>query len=243
MLYSSDPALQQQDGTESLLEALDGFYYAFEIGEIRSIIVYDCSSCLIIIPLYLGNWGEVEGWLFALGSCEKIGCAELVDQLKMQVEKLKKNDISEKLTIEIHRTKLRRAFDFPKILGIEFEKFGTTVVMLDGINGFVMQTYGEAPWGITTRRSGRKYPEPLYQLDEDLTIEIEGLAIGVPSYEPTTMETEIQDILDSERKPEPGTKPKYAESNNLLKIILVYSVFMALTIILLDVTSLSTSVY
>lgn len=113
LLYSSDPTLQQQDATESLFETLDGFYYAFEIEEIRSIIVYDSSSCLIITPLYLGNWGEVEGWLFAFGSCEKIGCAGIVNQLRIKVEELKKKDISEELTIERHEIKLRRAFDFP----------------------------------------------------------------------------------------------------------------------------------
>ena len=68
LLYSSDPTFQQQEGTESLFEVLDGFYYAFEIAEIRSIVIYDYLNCLVIIPLYLGNWGEVEGWLFALGS-------------------------------------------------------------------------------------------------------------------------------------------------------------------------------
>ena len=58
LLYSSDPELQQQDGTESLFEALDGFYYAFEIEEINSIIVYDSSNCLIISM----NPGEYASW-------------------------------------------------------------------------------------------------------------------------------------------------------------------------------------
>ena len=141
LLYSSDPELQQQDGTESLFEALDGFYYAFEIEEINSIIVYDSSNCLIIIPLYLGDWGIVEGWLFVLGSREKIDCKDLVDQLKIQVEKLQKKDISAELKIERHENKLRRAFEFPNILGREFEFDVDTKVVIDGQKGFIMQTY------------------------------------------------------------------------------------------------------
>ncbi len=243
-LYSSDPSMHQQEGTESLFEVLDGFYYAFEIEEIRAIMVYNHMNCLIITPMYLGNWGEVEGWMFAFGCCEQVKCSEMALQLRLDVEKIKRENISENLTIKRHEVKFQRAVDFPKILGREFEENGDSVVLLDGSKGFVMQTYGEAPWGITTRRSGRKYPEPLHQLDEDLTMKIHELGIGVPPYEPASldepfpMETEILETLDSEREPIAGTGPDYTESNKILKILLVYSAFMALTIILLDVTSL-----
>jgi hypothetical protein len=230
LLYSSDPTLQQQDGTESLFDTLDGFYYAFEIEEICSITVYDNSNCLFIVPLYLGNWGEVEGWLFALGSCEEIGCAGIADQFIIQLEKLKKKDISEELTIERHKKKLRNAFDLPKILGREFDRLENCTVMLDGIKGFVLQTYGDTPWGIVTKKSGREYPEPFSQLYHNLVLEIDELAIGVP--------TSDQDTMESDRELESMLITKYPESNRLLSILLLYSLFMGVVLRIVDTNSL-----
>ncbi|MHA1851736.1 MAG: hypothetical protein ACTSW8_10865, partial [Candidatus Thorarchaeota archaeon] len=94
---SSDSSIHQQKGTEYLFEVLDGFQYAFEIGVIRAIMVYDFSSCLIIKPMCLDDWEVVDGWIFAHGRSSELKSSEIAKQLWIQVEKRTKEDISTKL--------------------------------------------------------------------------------------------------------------------------------------------------
>jgi len=155
-----------------LFEVLDGFQYAFEIGVIRAIMVYDLSSCLIIKPMCLDDWEVVDGWIFAHGKNSEQKCIEIAKQLWIQVEKRTKEDISSILKIERHQLKLQRIFELPKIIGTEFELIGNTSAILDGNKGFVLQNRGEPAWGITTTKSRRKYPDLFMQLELlDMTIQ------------------------------------------------------------------------
>lgn len=179
-ICSSDSSIHQQQGTKYLFEVLDGFQYAFEIGVIRAIMVYDYSNCLIIKPMCLEDWRIVDGWIFAHGSSSELKGIELAKQIWIHVEKHTKEDISSKLKIEKHQLKLRRVFELPKILGPEFELVENASAILDGIEGFVLQNRGEPPWGITTTKSGRKYPDLFWQLEQlDMTIQDSRNAIYV----------------------------------------------------------------
>ena len=215
--YSSDPTIGQPENVERLFQVLNEFAYDFVVGVPITIMVHDSTSCLILKPLYMGEWGEVEGWYLALGSCSEMKCEDLSENLRDQAEQQMKQESSEKLETDDNRTRLRMAFDLPQIVGKELEKNDDTAVTIDGEKGIVVQRYGWSPWGISTK-SDRHLPPLLRGLDMlDMLLQ-----------------TETRGILELDYHQKHKPWSEYTRSKKLLEIILAYNIPMTVIVLLVN---------
>ncbi len=210
LLYSTDEFMTKQKDTVSLFEALDAIVYAFVIGVPRTIIVNDNERCLIIKPIFVEDYGVVEAWLFALGDCRTLSCDWISKELVKQCKNNMKKDISATLENESMKSILRRSFDFPKILGHEFNLENGSMIILDGDDGIIALSHGGLPWGIETR-GGRLYPDVIMGLEElDMKIQMD-TPNGV--FIPPKPEYVWVQVKESD----------YSKSNRLLLLVLAYS--------------------
>jgi len=210
-LYSSDPSIHQEEYEAQLFGVLLDFTYNFVVGVLLSIILHDNSHCLLLKPIYMGEWGEVEGWYLALGSCLELKCEELSRNLREHVERNVRHDISTMSTMDTEHNKLRLklAFNFPKIIGKEFEKDEDTVLAIEGDYGVVIQRYDCQPLGVSIP-TFKDFPPILQRLD-DLDDFLQYKTWG---------------IMEPDPRPLAGKKPTFVRSNRLLKILLAYSFVM-----------------
>jgi len=204
--YSSDPAIQQEEYEKPFFAVLLDIVYNFVVGVPISIILHDWSNCFILKPIYFGQWGEVEGWYLALGSCSKMNCKEMVSNLRDHVERNVSSDISHTLGTESNKLRLELAFDLPKIIGREFEKDADSSLAIDGDYGVVVQRYNGQPQGVSVQ-TFKAFP-PILQGLEDMDQYLQS--------------SEAWGILEPDPRPHGGKKPTYYRSNGILMFLLVY---------------------
>jgi hypothetical protein len=204
--YSSDPSILQKDYEKPFFTVLLDIVNNFVVGVPFSIILYDWATCLILKPIYMGTWGEVEGWYLALGSCSDMNCRELVEDLRGHVERNVSSDISHTLDTEDRKRLLELAFDFPKIIGREFEKDAETALAIEGDYGVVVQRYDSQPQGVSVQTF--KDFQPLLQRLDDMDQYLQS--------------SKAWGILYPDPRPHGGKKPTYYRSNRILMFLLVY---------------------
>jgi hypothetical protein len=198
--YSSDPSILQKDYEKPFFTVLLDIVNNFVVGVPFSIILYDWATCLILKPIYMGTWGEVEGWYLALGSCSDMNCRELVEDLRGHVERNVSSDISHTLDTEDRKRLLELTFDFPKIIGREFEKDAETALAIEGDYGVVVQRYDSQPQGVSVQTF--KDFQPLLQRLDDMDQYLQS--------------SKAWGILYPDPRPHGGKKPTYYRSNKIL---------------------------
>ncbi len=209
LIYSSDPFMEQQEDVEELFQVLEVYVSDFIMGVPYFLLVYDSSICLILKPIYMGDWGTTEGWFLALGSSSEIRCEEISESLISFMAKARKADISENPEYHQRLETLQLAFDLPQILGLQFEKNENTTVLLDSDSGLIYQSYGGVPM-VTTLPTYRDRPNLLRRLfDLHDYICYENWRILEPEIEPT--------------------KKKYSiKSDDLAKYFILYSLILCI---------------
>ncbi|MFW9926776.1 MAG: hypothetical protein ACFFDM_08425, partial [Candidatus Thorarchaeota archaeon] len=217
-LYSSDPLIHPEEYEEPFFTVLLDIVNNFVVGVPFSVILHDWANCLILKPIYLENWGEVEGWYLALGSCFDMNCRELVADLRDHMVRNVRSDISRTLGTEDRKRLLELAFDFPKIIGREFEKDADSVLAIEGDYGVVVQRYDSQPQGVSVQ-TFKPFPPLLQRLDD------------MDQY---LQSSEAWGILYPDPRPHGGKKPTFIRSNRLLKILLAYSFLMMIAAIVAD---------
>lgn len=213
-LYSTDPLFHQQENTDPYFVTLDAICYAFAIGVPRTIIFQSADKCLVIKPIFLGVYGEVEAWFFAVGDLRIIMYEEFLDELLGQQKSQMSEEIPAILKSRRINTILQRCYDIPKILGNDvFPKDGLSVT-LDGDDGIVTHSLGGSIWGMETK-GGRSYPDAimgLENLDEKIQTKIPfGPFIPPPKPIPKRINYVIKGV-------------NHSRSNILLLLILIFGI-------------------
>ncbi len=218
--YSSDPTIYQQENAEFLFDLLEYITYDFVIGVPVTIMAHDDTRCLIIRPIYLGDWGEVEGWYIVLGSCARMQCKNLSENLREQAKQVMRKDLSEHLASGEERERLQTMFDLPQILSIEFEMNDDTTITIDGDDGIIIQQYGESPWWVDTK-SSRRLPTLLKELD------------NMDEF----FQMRTHGILEPDLRLKARGKPDYTTSIEIMKIIIIYNALFIIPFLMMDLNA------
>ncbi len=205
LLYSSNPLIVLEENAEQLFVVLEELVCDFVVDVPTTIMVHDRTNCLILRPIDMGN---LEGWYLVFGRCSEMKCGELSNNFKIFAERRRIGDLSAKLDTEVNRFRLKTVFDFPRIIGREFEKNDDTVITIDGKPGFIIQSYDSPPMGIKTIDPpiDHIYPPLLERLD----------------YLDTFLQYETSGILLPDPQFYVRKKPTYYRSNRILMFLLVY---------------------
>ena len=181
LLYSTDSFLVQQDDTESIFEILDVIVYEYIIGVPFCVTVEGNNKCLFVTPIYYYDKGVVDGWIFVLGSGNKMGYENWQAQWV-------KEDISD-LDFDKNMRILGGISNLPRVLGVQRE-FGEELnITLEGEDGCVVFSAGELPTKVV-KISIEDYPEFWNEIDElEYQISVTDLGDFVPKSKRTLKST------------------------------------------------------